>query len=55
MTLCSPVGSQANQLNCEGPNPVLTTALLSLALAAVVFLVKRVEILFLSLFGELDD
>ena len=34
---------------------MLTTALLSLALATVVFLVKRVEIPFLSLFGKPGD
>ena len=55
MTLYSPVGSRANRLDCEGPSPVLTTALLSLALATIVFLVKRIEIPFLSLIGKLED
>ena len=55
MTLYSLVGFQANRLDCEGPSPTLTTTLSSLALAAVVFLIKRVEIPFLSLIGKLDD
>ena len=45
-TLYSLGGSRANQLNCEGPSPTLTTALLSLALPTIMFLVKRVEIPF---------